>query len=405
VNDQPSIDLLGRSSLAPSGVASQSGINGGDAGTIRMTASDVQVLDGAEVTTTTFGSGDGGTVQVNSGQLVVAGENATHLEFLISQGIEDPVGARSAISTSSDSTVLGADTTGNAGAINLSTTELVVAERGIITSNTTGPGRGGAVDIRAADVHLSGEGRIESRSRSLTPARSGDAGDILISVSDSFESNSSTVLAQADDADGGNITIGAKDLVYLNQDSIVSASVGGGEGAGGNVTVDPRFVVLNGSRITADAFGGPGGNILIVADNFIASADSSVTASSEFGVDGEVVIRSPEDTVIVGAEALPASFLDASSLLSERCAARTEAKVGSFVVLGRGGVPPNPDAALPSSYVDEDTQADARSTRSQTESKEAERNVLAIRKGQRLVSGAQSGKSTMPTRLFITCHD
>jgi large exoprotein involved in heme utilization and adhesion len=398
VNDQPFGDLLGRPSLAPSGVASQSGINGGDAGAIRITARSVDVLDGAVVTTTTFGSGNSGTIKVDSDQLVVAGENATHRDFLSDQGIDDPIGARSSINTNSVSNVLGENTTGNAGAIILSAAELVVGDRGRIASDTEGPGRGGAIEIHAGNVRLSNESRIDSRSRSLTPVPSGDAGNIRILAADTLESANSTVLAQADDADGGNIEINANNLVYLNEGTVISASVGGGEGSGGNVTIDPRFVVLNGSRIAADAFGGPGGNVLIVTDNFIASADSSVTASSAFGVDGEVIIRSPEDTVIVGAEALPESFLDVSSLLSERCAARTVAKVGSFVVLGRGGVPPGPDAALPSSYVDTDVQTDDASTTNPTGSRETGGR-------QRLVSDSQYTNRIVPAQLVITCGD
>jgi large exoprotein involved in heme utilization and adhesion len=157
--------------------------------------------------------------------------------------------------------------------------------------------------------------------------------------------------------------------------------------------------------VTANAFGGAGGNILIVADNFLASADSAVSASSEFGVDGQIVIRSPEDTVIVGVEALPESFLDVSSLLSERCAARTAAKVGSFVVLGRGGVPPEPDAALPSFYADSDTQTDTRSTSSSTDSHAAGRGTIVVDTGQRRVSGAQAVNSIMPARLLFSCGD
>ena len=101
-----------------------------------------------------------------------------------------------------------------------------------------------------------------------------------------------------------------------------------------------------------NAFGGPSGNIQIVADNYLATPDSVVTASSALGIDGEVVINAPATDVISGVEAVPAAFLDIASLLSSRCAARTEAAVGSFVKLGRGGVPPPPDGLRPSYYLD-----------------------------------------------------
>jgi filamentous hemagglutinin family protein len=337
-------------SLAPSGIASQSDINGGNAGTIKLNVRKLEVLDGAKVSTETFGPGNGGSIELDTDQLIVAGENAVQRKFLIDKGI-DPVGARSTISTSSQSDVLGSGTTGNAGIIQIRTGGFVLSNKGLIDSSTTGPGLGGTVEIKADNMRLVGEAGIQARSRSLVP-EAGDAGNIRITVSDTFESKNSIVLAQADEADGGNIEVKAKKLVYLQDNSAITASVGGGTGNGGNITIDPEFVILNQSRITANAFGGTGGNIRIVADQFLASPDSAVTASSELGIDGEVVINAPATDVISGIEAVPAPFLDVSSLLSSHCAARTEATVGSFVKLGRGGVPPAPDSLRPSYYLD-----------------------------------------------------
>ncbi|MEN8763670.1 MAG: hypothetical protein ABF290_14690, partial [Thiogranum sp.] len=74
------------------------------------------------------------------------------------------------------------------------------------------------------------------------------------------------------------------------------------------------------------------------------------------------------------------------------------------VVLGRGGVPPGPDAALSSSDVDIDTQTDTRSA-STADSHEAGRSVVVVRKGRRLLSGVQPVKSNMPARLVFSCGD
>ena len=49
------------------------------------------------------------------------------------------------------------------------------------------------------------------------------------------------------------------------RDSQITTAVGSGRGAGGNITIDPEFVVLENSQISANAFGGPGGNITIRA--------------------------------------------------------------------------------------------------------------------------------------------
>ena len=185
----------------------------------------------------------------------------------------------------------------------------------------------------------------------MESSSTGTAGNIVVHAGDEISLNGGAITTKATQADGGDITIESTNLVYL-LNSEITTSVQGGAGNGGNITIDPEFVILNASNITANAFGGAGGNIRIVADQFLASPDSNITASSELGIDGEVVINAPATDVISGIEAVPAPFLDVSSLLSSRCAARTEATVGSFVKLGRGGVPPPPDRLRPSYYLD-----------------------------------------------------
>ena len=133
--------------------------------------------------------------------------------------------------------------------------------------------------------------------------------------------------------------------------SQITTSVESGVGGGGNINIDPEFVILDNSQITANAFGGPGGNILIVAGQFIASSNSVVQASSAQSIEGTVEIDAPDTDIAAAIAQLPESFLDASALLPARCAARRGGSESSFVVAGRGGVPVDPDGYLPSSFV------------------------------------------------------
>jgi large exoprotein involved in heme utilization and adhesion len=41
---------------------------------------------------------------------------------------------------------------------------------------------------------------------------------------------------------------------------------------GGNITIDPQYVILNDSQIIANAYEGTGGNIRIIADVFFGIA-------------------------------------------------------------------------------------------------------------------------------------
>jgi large exoprotein involved in heme utilization and adhesion len=83
----------------------------------------------------------------------------------------------------------------------------------------------------------------------------------------------------------------------LLTDSAISAEAGGvtATDAGGNITIDPEYVILNASDIVARANAGNGGNITIQAGFFIASGDSAIDASSTSGIDGNVLIDSPNE--------------------------------------------------------------------------------------------------------------
>jgi len=93
-------------------------------------------------------------------------------------------------------------------------------------------------------------------------------------------------------------------------DSALTTSVSDGQGNGGNITIDPEFVILNNTQITANAHGGTGGNISIISEHYIRSAGSVVNASSELGIDGSVYIASPDEDATSGITVLSDNFPD-----------------------------------------------------------------------------------------------
>ena len=188
---------------------------------------------------------------------------------------------------------------------------------------------------------------------SVASTGGGDAGNILIWVTDAFQSENSAVTAQAERAGGGSIELRNQDLVTLTNSAITTSVASGGADAG-NITISkPETLILrDGSRIQANAFEGRGGNVQIAADVLVLSTDSVIEASSERGVEGVVEINSPDADISGNLVALPAAFVDVAALLSDRCGARKTEEASSFVVVGRGGLPLDPDALLPSRYGD-----------------------------------------------------
>jgi len=237
---------------------------------------------------------------------------------------------------------------GNAGRVEInasgSNTITISGKDSSISTTSLGDGNGGDVVLGSAgDVKISSGGSVTADSFGA-----GLTGNINITAGNSIIMQNGTISTQAVTSDGGNIKLTAPNIVQLTG-SQITTSVESGEGGGGNINIDPQFTILNNSQITANAFGGPGGNITLTSNNFLASADSTVQASSALSTQGTIVIESPENDIAGSISQLPQSIVDVSGLLPERCAARGAGGAqSSFVVAGRGGLPTNPDNYLPS---------------------------------------------------------
>jgi hypothetical protein len=151
-------------------------------------------------------------------------------------------------------------------------------------------------------------------------------------------------------ANGGNITLKVRDFLYLVI-SQISTSVKGETGNGGNITIDPQLAILNHSSIIAQAIKGHGGNINITADQFIPSTDSIVSATSEKGISGTVVINGPRVDVNGALVVLSSELRGRAEVLREACAARGGRPISNLVEAGRGGLPQDPEATLPALYI------------------------------------------------------
>ena len=103
---------------------------------------------------------------------------------------------------------------------------------------------GGDIILQAQQVRLTADASISAASTGT-----GNAGSITVTVGDTFLSQHSKVTTAATQADGGDIQITAPNLLRL-RDSAITAEVGGGaQTVGGNITIDPQFVLLQNSQI------------------------------------------------------------------------------------------------------------------------------------------------------------
>ena len=174
---------------------------------------------------------------------------------------------------------------GQGGAITVTATDTVAItgrNTGLATS-TMGSGQGGEIALQARQIQLTNGAAIAAESTGT-----GNAGSLTLTARDTvLLRGHSAVTTAASEATGGNIRVTASSLVRL-QNSQLTATVGGGTGDGGNVTIDPEFIVLQGSQITANAVAGHGGRIDLTASKaFLADPSSVVTASSTLGINGD----------------------------------------------------------------------------------------------------------------------
>ncbi len=311
----------------------------GDGGSVSVTT-PILTVSGKEsaIDSGTGWDGNGGLVVANVGSLSVSGGGQ--------------IRSRSGLFEIGTNNLLVGN--GNAGRVEINasspSTITISGKDSAISTTTLGDGAGGDVILSSAgNVEITNGGSVsaDSESAELT---AGDTGSILITAGDSIIlSNGGSISTEAAQADGGDIKLTAPNIVQLTGSEITTSIFTEGGGDGGNVNIDPEFVILNNSKIIANAFTGSGGSIQITANNFIPSADSVVSASSQFGVQGTVVVASPENNIAGAIAQLPQDIVDVSGLLPERCAARRAGGAqNSFVVAGRGGLPTNPDNYLPS---------------------------------------------------------
>jgi large exoprotein involved in heme utilization and adhesion len=338
----------------------------GHGGTITFTASKSITIAGSSpdgspnlITSLTIGSGNAGRIFLSTPELTMSQGEITTFAFDTSTGhagdIELQVGRATLTGTGQplgssqflDQASINSTSrnTEQGGTIKITASDSVVLSGpGVeILSEADGGGESGTIDLHAKDIQLTDGATISSKN---TATR--DGGNVTITATETFRSDNGRVTTTAANANGGNITIGAGALAHISR-SEISAAVRSEQGKGGNITIEPTSTVLNRSTITANAFGGPGGNVRITSDVFLASPDSSVTASSALGVDGLVDIQSPITSISGSFAPLPETFVNVSELLPVRCAARLrDGQASSFVVRGRDALPTSPDGVLPS---------------------------------------------------------
>lgn len=328
VNASESIELIGARSSSDGSQFSRSGLFAAtegtqDGGNLTVITPRLVVKDGARISTSTRGSGQGENSGGQGGDLRVISESV-ELSGTSADG-RFPSGLF-ALSGEERPTIPATAATGDGGNLSIKTGRLSIRD--------------------GAEVSVSAQGE-------------GVAGNIKI-ITDSIQLDNGTITGETASGEGGDITLRVQDLLLMRNNSMISTTAGTAQdgGNGGKIVIDAEngFIVAvpnENSDIAANAFKGNGGTVEITAQGIFGIEPrqdptplSDITASSSGGgVDGEVDIN-----ILTGID--PRSSLNNLEEepieidLTEGCQAGEGQTSASFINIGSGGSLPRLDEAF-----------------------------------------------------------
>lgn len=385
----PTLRLIGSDFALTQIMANANPFESSDAGAggdILIHANSVEIDNGAGLTALTTGSGNAGTIDIQTHSLTMRGGGIGVTTAFTGNGGAVKIQADSVTMDQMNGipSVITALTGGDGlgGTINLNLGgSLRLLNGSFISSETDTGADGGSINVHAGSLSLDKGASINCSS----PFANGRAGEILLQADHSIllDHNSSITTSAPGSSggnitinsganlrilnsqitagaglDGGNISLSAPQLTYLRNGTVTAQAdtTGSGFGNGGNLAIDPSFLILNNGALISKSSFGNGGNINIVSDFFFQSG-SIIDASAPFGLPGTVSVSAPEVDLSGSLVALPENLLSAETQMRPDCGVRLGGNVSSFIVLGRGGLPIEPGGFMPSSPIRGDQDA------------------------------------------------
>ena len=361
----------------------------GNAGNVNIETRTLKLSQGGAIISTASSGGDAGNITINASRSVGLSQSSSNSFF---ENFE-----RSEFGTelnlfdfSDDSTIGGINSlvsqpppevqeilniqsqpTGNSGNITVITPNLTLSDNGVLSVANFGTGLAGDISIKADNIILENNSLISSSSLA------DDGGDITIETNNLALDTNSRISTEVGitipgfssliipEASGGNINIRAEKINLNNaliatdsrsanganinfysefifsENSIISArSTGSGNGGNINFTVGQGIVLFGDNEVIAEAVEGNGGNISITTPVFLPSASTRISASSSFGLDGNIDIQTPDNNLLSAIIPIKAQILEVDESITQNCSPQNQNR---FVITGNDSLPPTPE--------------------------------------------------------------
>ena len=256
---------------------------------ISINAHNLEIREDSTISTITTGIDNGADLNINARESVkiIGTDSQAFQQFLA--GNLTPGGNSDFTGSGLQTITLG---TGNAGDIQIATSNLTVDNGAGIVSTTRDRGTTGNIDIDVADTFLLRGSGLLTGSGTFTL---GKVGEIKIDTDRLLVDQGGVISSSTlGDGDAGNLTINAADSIEVSQtpaDSVIPTGIYTntifGNGHGGDLKLDTRrSIVKSGGQLSSSSgaitrkglipFGGQGGNILLeVADSLEVGGTSS----------------------------------------------------------------------------------------------------------------------------------
>ena len=249
----------------------------GKGGNVEITAEGLTVLNGARLSTNTFGIGDAGSIVISTDDAVsIAGTNTNGVQSQVTSNAQaGSSGDGGSISISANTLnvlnsaalIAGTVGSGNAGGLFIDVEERATfagkspgAENGSLVFSSVGrgsTGNGGSLVIEAESLWLSDDAELIANT-----AGNGQAGQIQITADGAVVIDDSSIFNDVEPnavGNGGSIEISARSLSILNEGQLQTSARG--EGDAGSVVINARdTVTIDASKITSDVSAGGRGN-------------------------------------------------------------------------------------------------------------------------------------------------
>jgi filamentous hemagglutinin family protein len=264
----------------------------GQGGGIDLVTSSLSLTADALVSASTDGLGNAGNVNVTATQLAAERggriRTSTATESRAGNIILD-IAAETRLTGDETGFFAGTDRTssGDGGSIRLNTGRLLIQDQAAIAVNSQGTGRAGNLDIIADTA------RLDDRASITAETVTSSGGNIRLNLLQSLNlNNNSQISASTQDGQGGSLQINLDqtpaNLVELLNGSRLTAQATG-QGEAGDLTVNASTIRLEeNAAIAATTTSGRDGNIVLQGDRLLVN-DSEISSATTTGRAGSLI--------------------------------------------------------------------------------------------------------------------